>query len=218
MARSCSRRTLIRAELARHSRPRQIAAHAQGAAGILAAIRGGVDSVEHGYEIDDEGIELMLERGTFLVPTLSAALRVPDPAAVPPYLYEKKVRWSEIARENVSKAIQAGVKVALGTDAGVCPHGRNLLELAHMVELGMSPADAIVAGTARAAELLGLASELGTLEVGKVADFVAVPVDPLTDIATLADPGTIELVVKDGIIVKDLMGTTAGASATRARM
>ncbi|WP_200825872.1 amidohydrolase family protein [Kibdelosporangium aridum] len=175
MARSCSRRTLIRAELARHSRPRQIAAHAQGTAGILAAIRGGVDSVEHGYEIDDEGIELMLERGTFLVPTLSAALRVPDPAAVPPYLYEKKVRWSEIARENVSKAIHA-------------------------------------------AELLGLASELGTLEVGKVADFVAVPVDPLTDIATLADPGTIELVVKDGIIVKDLMGTTAGASATRARM
>ncbi|GAA4485868.1 amidohydrolase family protein [Rhodococcus olei] len=204
---------LIRAELERHSRPRQLAAHAQGAAGILAAIRGGVDSVEHGYGIDDEGIELMLEKGTFLVPTLSSALRVPDPALVPKYLYEKKVRWSQIARENVSKAIRAGVDVALGTDAGVCPHGRNLLELAHMVELGMSPAQAIVAGTANAARLLGLSDELGTLEAGKVADLVAVSVDPLTDIAALADPDTVELVVKGGVVVKDL----TPAAATDAR-
>ncbi|MEU6270366.1 metal-dependent hydrolase family protein [Saccharopolyspora shandongensis] len=206
---------LIRAELERHSRPRQIAAHAQGTAGILAAIRGGVDSVEHGYEIDDEGIELMLDKGTFLVPTLSAALRVPDPALVPPYLYEKKVRWSEIARENLARAIQAGVEVALGTDAGVCPHAQNLLELAHMVDLGMSPSDAIVAGTANAARLLGLAGELGTLEAGKIADLVAVSVDPLTDIATLADPDAIELVVKEGVVVKDLTATKTGMATTR---
>ncbi|MGW1006326.1 amidohydrolase family protein [Streptomyces sp. NPDC002520] len=194
---------LIRAELDRHSHRRTIAAHAQGAAGIIAAIRGGVDSVEHGYAIDDEGIELMLEKGTFLVPTLSSALRVPDPALVPPYLYEKKVRWSQIARERVAKALQAGVNVALGTDAGVCPHGRNLLELAHMVALGMSPGDAIVAGTRNAARLLGLDDELGTLEVGKTADLVAVATDPLADISALADPAVIELVLKAGEVVKD---------------
>ncbi|MEU6563914.1 amidohydrolase family protein [Nocardia nova] len=108
------------------------------------------------------------------------------------------------ACENIARAIEAGVTVALGTDVGVCPHGRNLLELAHMVELGMSPADAIVAGTANAARLLGLADDLGTLETGKIADLVAVSVDPLTDIAALADPDAIELVVQNGRIVKDL--------------
>lgn len=194
---------LVREELDRHSRSRQIAAHAQGTAGILAAIRGGVDSVEHGYAIDDEGIELMLEKGTFLVPTLSAALRVPDPALVPAYLYEKKVRWSELARTNIAKAIRAGVTIALGTDAGVCPHARNLLELTHMVDLGMSPSDAIVAGTANAARLLGLQDDVGTLEVGKIADFVAVSSDPIIDIRALADPASVDLVVKDGEVVKD---------------
>lgn len=195
---------LIRAELDRHSRPRQIAAHAQGAAGILAAVKGGVDSVEHGYAISDEAIELMIERGTYLVPTLSAALRVPDPGVVPPYLYEKKVRWSDIAREHIARAISAGVTVAAGTDAAICPHGRNLLELTHLVDLGMKPKDAIIAGTANAARLLGLGDELGTLEVGKIADLVAVPVDPLDNIHALADPTTIELVVKDGVVVKDI--------------
>lgn len=123
------------------------------------------------------------------------------------------MRWSQIARENIAKAIHAGVRVALGTDVGVCPHGRNLLELAHMVELGMSPADAIIAGTANAARLLGLADELGTLEVGKIADLVAVSVDPLTDIAALADPDAVELVVKEGVVVKDLTAATTGMAA-----
>ncbi|RVU14608.1 amidohydrolase family protein [Streptomyces antnestii] len=199
---------LIRAELDRHSRRRRIAAHAQGAAGILAAVRGGVDSVEHGYGISDEGVELMLEKGTFLVPTLSSALRVPDPDLVPPYLYEKKVRWSRIAREHIARALQAGVNVALGTDAGVCPHGRNLLELVHLVELGMSPGDAIVAGTRNSARLLGLDDELGTLEVGKTADLVAVTADPLADISSLADPANVELVLKAGKTVKDTAGLT----------
>ncbi|MGW5128923.1 amidohydrolase family protein [Streptomyces sp. NPDC004069] len=201
---------LIRAELDRHSGRRRIAAHAQGAAGILAAVRGGVDSVEHGYAISDECIELMLEKGTFLVPTLSSALRVPDPKLVPPYLYEKKVRWSEIAREHVSKALRAGVNVALGTDAGVCPHGRNLLELAHMVELGMTPGDAIVAGTRHSARLLGVDDELGTLEVGKIADLVVVAPDPLADISVLADPDSVELVVQAGEVVKDTAELATG--------
>lgn len=180
-----------------------VAAHAQGAEGIKAAIRGGVRSVEHGYGIDDEGIALMLEHDTVLVPTLSSALRVPDPALVPDYLYEKKVRWSAIARDRVAAALAAGVRVALGTDSGICPHGQNLREVVHLVELGLSPLQAIVAGTRTAAQLLRLDSDLGTLETGKLADLVVVDFDPLADIAALAHPDSVTAVVQGGAVVKD---------------
>jgi imidazolonepropionase-like amidohydrolase len=183
-----------------------VAAHAQGAAGILEAVRGGVASVEHGYGIDEAGIELMLDRGTFLVPTLSTALRLPDPAKVPPYLYEKKVRWSAIARDRVAAAFAAGVRVALGTDAAVCPHGSNLTELVRMVELGLSPMAAIVAGTSAAAELLRLSDDLGTVTAGKVADLVITSSDPLRDIAALAGPAGIGAVIQGGRVVTDRMG------------
>lgn len=183
-----------------------VAAHAQGSKGILEAIRGGVSSVEHGYQITDEAIELMLQKDIVLVPTLSAALRVPDPARVPDYLYQKKVRWSAIAREHVSKALAAGVKVALGTDSGVCPHGRNLKELGHLVELGLDPMDAIVAGTRNGAELLRLDDHLGTVEAGKLADLVITEVDPLTEIDRLGDPVSIGAVLQGGRLVKDLTG------------
>ncbi|WP_181276234.1 metal-dependent hydrolase family protein [Brevibacterium oceani] len=193
---------LIVAETAKRA-GQPVAAHAQGAEGIKAAIRGGVRSVEHGYGIDDEGIELMLEHGTFLVPTLSSALRVPDPATVPGYLYEKKVKWSTIARERVAAALQAGVKTALGTDSGVCPHGENLREPVHAVELGLSEMDAIVAGTKNAAELLRLDADLGTLEAGKLADFIVIDFDPLADITPLATPDNVKAVVQGGALVKD---------------
>ncbi|HJF76085.1 MAG TPA: amidohydrolase family protein [Brevibacterium linens] len=193
---------LIVAETAKRA-GQPVAAHAQGAEGIKAAIRGGVRSVEHGYGIDDEGIDLMLEHGTFLVPTLSSALRVPDPAAVPGYLYEKKVKWSAIARERVAAALAAGVKVALGTDSGVCPHGENLREPVHAVELGLTPMQAIVAGTKNAAELLRLDSDLGTLEEGKLADFIVIDFDPLEDITPLATPDNVKVVVQGGAVVKD---------------
>ncbi|WP_181274792.1 metal-dependent hydrolase family protein [Brevibacterium oceani] len=193
---------LIVAETAKRA-GQPVAAHAQGAEGIKAAIRGGVRSVEHGYGIDDEGIELMLEHGTFLVPTLSSALRVPDPAAVPGYLYEKKVKWSAIARERVAAALAAGVKVALGTDSGVCPHGENLREPVHAVELGLSPMQAIVAGTKNAAELLRLDSDLGTLEEGKLADLIIIDFDPLEDITPQATPDNVKAVVQGGAVVKD---------------
>lgn len=186
-----------------------VAAHAQGTAGIIEAVRGGVASVEHGYQIDERGIDLMLERGTFLVPTLSTALRIPDPAKVPDYLYQKKVRWSAIARENVARAFAAGVRVALGTDAAVCPHGTNLTELGRMVELGMSPMGAIVAGTSNAARLLRLDEHLGTLEAGKLADLVLTDADPLADIDALADPDRVRVVVQGGRVVK---GSMAGYS------
>lgn len=193
---------LIVAETAKRA-GQPVAAHAQAAAGIKAAIRGGVRSVEHGYGIDDEGIDLMLTSGTFLVPTLSSALRVPDPAVVPAYLYEKKVRWSAIARERVAAALAAGVKVALGTDAGVCPHGENLREPVHAVELGLTPMQAIVAGTQTAAQLLRLDDEVGTIEAGRLADLLVVDVDPLADITPLADPDSIRAVMQGGTVVKD---------------
>lgn len=183
-----------------------VTAHAQGAAGILEAIRGGVSSVEHGYQIDDEGIALMLERGIHLVPTLSSALRVPDPADVPDYLYRKKVVWSAIAQEHIGAAFAAGVAVALGTDSGVCPHGHNLTELGHMVRLGLSPMQAILAGTRNAARLLRLDDSLGTLEAGKLADLVVTDTDPLVDATALGDPAAIGAVVQGGRLVKDQHG------------
>ena len=193
-----------------------VAAHAQGAEGIKAAIRGGVRSVEHGYGIDDEGIDLMLEHGTFLVPTLSSALRGLDPKNVPGYLYEKKVKWSAIARERVAVAMSAGVKVALGTDAGVCPHGLNLREEMHAVELGLTPMQAIVAGTKNAAELLRLSADVGTLEEGKLADLVVVDFDPLADITKLAEPDNVKAVVQGGSLVKDSAGWFNAAIAASA--
>ncbi|UCR90132.1 metal-dependent hydrolase family protein [Mycetocola spongiae] len=186
-----------------------VTSHAQGTEGILEAIRGGVSSIEHGYEIDDEGIALMIEKGTFLVPTLSSALRLPDPQKVSPVLYAKKVRWSAIAREHLTRAIRAGVRVALGTDSGVCPHGTNLTELGHLVDLGMSPAGALAAGTINAAELLRLDADLGTIEAGKLADLVFTRRDPLTEIHALADPSEIIAVVQGGRVKKDSAGLLA---------
>ena len=205
-------RLIVEETARRQSQP--VAAHAQGAEGIKEAIRGGVASVEHGYEIDQEGIDLMLERGTYLVPTLSSALRVPDPAVVPDYLYAKKVRWSAIAREHVAKAIEAGVKVALGTDSGVCPHGQNLIELGHMVDLGLSPMGAIQAGTINAARLLRLDEHLGTIEAGKLADLVITKTDPLRDIHALGDPDTIDAVIQGGRVVKDDDGRFPGGAVS----
>ena len=192
-------------EVARHG-GRPVAAHAQGTAGILNAIRGGVTSVEHGYGINDEAIDLAGEKGVFLVPTLSTFDGI-DKATMQPYHYEKKLRWADMTRENISHAIQRGVKIALGTDAAVGPHGQNLRELEHLVDLGMSPADAIVAGTRAAAELLGLADELGTIQAGKIADLVVCDGDPLADITLLGKPENVVTVVQAGVVRKNTMQT-----------
>jgi imidazolonepropionase-like amidohydrolase len=165
------------------------------------ALLGGVTSIEHGYQIDDEGIDLMLERGAFLVPTLSTGDMLHEPG-LPRHIYEKKARLVDIANERISAAIQRGVKVAMGTDAGASRHGRNLRELAHLVGLGMTPAQAIRAGTLVSAELLGVADTLGTVTAGKLADLVVCDGDPLADIGVLAEPDNIVLVVQAGRIVK----------------
>ncbi|GAA2078508.1 amidohydrolase family protein [Streptomyces albiaxialis] len=191
-------------EVSRHG-GRPVAAHAQGTAGILNAIRGGVTSVEHGYGLDVRARELAGERGTFVVPTLSTVFDGIDKSTMESYHYEKKVRWSGITQENIAAAIADGVRIALGTDSAICPHGRNLRELIHLVRLGMSPLDAITAGTRTAAELLGLDDRVGTLAAGKEADLVVCDGDPLADISVLAEPERIAYVLQGGTVRKNLL-------------
>jgi imidazolonepropionase-like amidohydrolase len=192
-------------ELERHG-GKPLAAHAQGTAGIHAAVLGGVTSIEHGYGIDDEAIDMMGERGTFLVPTLSTVYSGINKATMEPYHYEKKVRWSGITKTNIAHAISRGARIAMGTDSGVGAHGVNLRELSYLVDLGMTPADAIVAGTQTAAQLLGVQDTVGTLTAGKVADFLVSAVDPLRDIAGLGDPDNVLVVAQAGRIAKDTEG------------
>jgi imidazolonepropionase-like amidohydrolase len=189
-------------EVRRHG-TKAVAAHAQGTAGIRNAIRGGVTSIEHGYGIDDETCDLAGEHGVFVVPTLSTVYAGIDKDRMPDYHYQKKVRWSGVTKENISRAIDRGVPIALGTDAAVCPHGRNLMELSYLVDLGMDPMGAILAGTRSAARLLGLEDRIGTLEAGKLADLVVCDGDPLRDIATLGDPSRVVWVLQGGVVRKD---------------
>ncbi len=167
---------------------RWVMAHAQGAAGIKAAVRAGIRSVEHGIDLDDEAIELMLERGAWLVPTLLAARGVLDATEsgvrFPDAMLRKAAEAVELHAESFRRAVAAGVRIAMGTDSGVTPHGDNLRELQLMAELGMPPARVLRAATASAAELLGVDRDLGTLEPGKLADVVVVDGDPF-DFATL---------------------------------
>jgi imidazolonepropionase-like amidohydrolase len=179
-----------------------VMAHAQAAPGIKNAVRAGIRSIDHGIYLDDEAIELMLDRGTWLVPTLVAPRGVIDAAdagaSIPAASVAKAREVVETHRASFAKAVAAGVNVAMGTDSGVTPHGQNLRELELMVEGGMTPMQALVATSSSAAELMGLGDELGTLEAGKRADLVVVDGDPL-DVATLRD--RIDSVYKDGVLV-----------------
>ena len=181
-----------------------VMAHAQATDGIKNAIRAGIRSIEHGVYLDDQAVSMMLEKGTYLVPTLVAPQGVISAAEagaqIPEASLAKAKEVVEVHRESFRKAIAAGVKVAMGTDSGVTPHGENLRELPLMVEGGMSPGQAIVATSATAAELMGVQDELGSLEPGKRADLVIVEGDAF-DLKTL--PERIEVVYKDGDRVSD---------------
>jgi imidazolonepropionase-like amidohydrolase len=159
-----------------------VMAHAQAADGIKNAVRAGIRSIEHGIFLDEEGIGLMLERGTWLVPTLVAPHGVIEAAEagapIPANVLDKARSVVEIHRTAIRTAIGAGVRIAMGTDSGVTPHGQNLRELALMAELGMSPAAVLEASTRSAAQLLGVAEDRGTIEPGKLADLVLVDGDP----------------------------------------
>jgi len=185
----------------------KVMAHAQGADGIKNAVRAGIHSIEHGIYLDDETIELMLEHGTYLVPTLLApvgVLEAGESGGMPDYGLRKAREVIDIHAESISRAHQAGVKIAMGTDSAVTPHGQNLRELGLMVDVGMSPMETIVASTKVASECLGWEDDLGTLETGKLADLILTKQNPLEDIRSLENTDNIFLVIKDGIIVKDI--------------
>jgi imidazolonepropionase-like amidohydrolase len=166
-----------------HRLRKKTAAHAHGAEGAKVAIRAGIDSIDHGSFLDDEAVRMMKERGTYLVPTAMAVKHVTGPSRTyPPEIAAKARAAGEAHGAAFRRAIQAGVKIAFGTDSGVSPHGLNAQEFGLMVDHGMSPAAALRAGTSVAAALLGLERVVGTLEAGKQADIVAVPGDPLADI------------------------------------
>ena len=176
-----------------------VMAHAQGADGIKNAVRAGIRSIEHGIFIDDEAIELMKQRGTWFVPTLVAPQGVLDAVAagvqLPPAIVDKARMVVDIHRAAFRHAVEAGVRIAMGTDSGVTPHGQNLRELALMVEGGMTPAAALEATTRSAAQLMGLDDDLGTIEARKLADLVVVSGDAY-DVGSLAE--RVEQVWKSG--------------------
>lgn len=185
-----------------HRLGRKAAAHAHGGDGIKLAVLAGVDSIEHGSYIDDEGIRLMKEHKTWLVPTVylgdwlienAEAIKLPKP------LLEKAKVTLPMARQNIARAIKAGVPIAFGTDAAVYPHGLNAREFGILVKLGMTPIQAIRAATLNASELLGWTDRVGTIEAGKFADLIAVDGEPLKDVKTLE---SVQWVMKGGAVVK----------------
>ena len=179
-----------------------VMAHAQGGDGIKNAVRAGIRSIDHGIFLDDEGIELMKARGTWFVPTLVAPQGVIDAAdegvPLPPAVVDKARAVVEIHRSAFHRAVEAGVRIAMGTDSGVTPHGRNLRELQLMSDGGMPPAAVLEATTRSAAQLLGVDGQRGTVEAGKLADLVVISGDPY-DFSELGE--RVESVWKGGLRV-----------------
>ncbi len=186
-----------------HAAGRKVAAHAHGTLGIKDAVRAGVDSIEHGSLIDAEGIELMKQRGTYLVADIYNDDYILGKAVefgLPKENVDKEKMVGRLQRENFAKAVAAGVKVAFGTDAGVYPHGDNAKQFHYMVKFGMTPAGAIRAATSSAADLIDRAKDVGTLETGKYADLIAVTANPLDKVETLEQ---VAFVMKGGKVYKD---------------
>jgi imidazolonepropionase-like amidohydrolase len=187
-----------------HALRRKTAAHAHGAEGAKRAIRAGIDSIEHGSFMDDEALDMMKQRGTYLVPTLIAAESLKekmDKGLYLPPAIAAKARAALAARSQMFQhALAKGVKIGLGTDAAVYRHGRNAEEFHLMVDLGMKPMDALRSAALADAELLGLADKIGTLEPGKLADIVAVPGDPVENIRQTEH---VLFVMKEGVIYRN---------------
>ena len=180
----------------------KVTAHAHGAEGIKMAIRAGVDSIEHGSFLDEEGIRMMKERGTYLSADIyndDYILAEYAKFNTPQVIIDKEKLVGRVRRENFKKAVQAGVKIAYGTDAGVYPHGWNGKQFAKMVEWGMTPMGAIQASTVSNADLFGWSDRIGSITAGKFADIVAVDGDPLQNISILEKIG---FVMKGGVVYK----------------
>jgi imidazolonepropionase-like amidohydrolase len=189
-----------------HRLGRKVAAHAHGAQGVIWASEAGVDSVEHGHLMNDAAIATLKKNGTYLVPTLYLVDWHREHAAeanLPDFASKKMEMVSQTSKANAKKAFDAGVKIGMGTDAAVYPHGLNAHELAVYVSLGMTPLQAIQTATINDADLLGWSDKVGTLEPGKWADIIAVDADPLQDITTLQH---VKFVMKGGDVIKNEYG------------
>jgi len=185
-----------------HMTGRKIAAHAHGAQSIKDAIRAGIDSIEHASLVDDEGIALAKEHGTYFVMDIyndDYILGKAKDFNIPEEFIKKEKALGQLQRDNFAKAFKAGVKMAFGSDAGVYPHGDNGKQFFYMVKYGMTPAQAIRAATSSAADLIGRSKDVGTLESGKFADIIAVTADPLADVRALEN---VSFVMKGGKIYK----------------
>ncbi|MBT1703138.1 metal-dependent hydrolase family protein [Chryseosolibacter indicus] len=180
------------------------AAHAHGMEGMKRAVLAGITTIEHGTKMTDEIMDLMKQKGTFYVPTISAGKFVAEQAKVPGYYHPlvvpKALEIGPQIQQTVAKAYKRGVKIAFGTDAGVFPHGDNAKEFAYMVEAGIPPIEAIKAATVTNAGILGMADRIGTIAAGKLADIVASDENPLTNIKTLEK---VSFVMKDGVVYKN---------------
>jgi len=189
---------------AAHALGRKVASHAHAATGINAALRAGVDSIEHGSYANEESIKLFKQTGAYLVPTLMAGDTVVDMAKnsnfMSPVIAAKAIRVGGDMIANFKRSVKAGVKIAYGTDSGVSRHGNNAREAVLMYQTGMKPNEIIKSATINAADLIGKSDSLGTLVIGKIADIIAVDNSPLKNIEALLD---VDFVMKSGVIVKN---------------
>jgi imidazolonepropionase-like amidohydrolase len=193
-----------------HAAGKPVMSHAYGGEGVKICLDAGVDSIEHGAAIDDALIEQMARQGTWLVPTFTVLRKVLEidaqrPGVLPAYMPRKARALIEQQRASFPKALAAGVKIAMGTDAGGFGHGKNAGELAHMVDAGMTPMQAIVAATRMGAACMGLADETGQLRPGLCADLLVIDGDPLADVRVLEDRERLRLIMKDGVVVKNTL-------------
>ena len=183
----------------------KVAAHGHGAEGIKRAIIGGVNSIEHGTFMDEEGMQLMKQYGTYLVPTIIAGKSTADSAKIQGYysaiVTPKALATGPLIQATFAKAYKTGVKIAFGTDAGFYAHGKNWKEFVYMNEAGMPVLECIKAATVNAADLLGVSATLGTIEKGKLADIIAVDGDPVKDVNVMEK---VSFVMKDGIVYKNV--------------
>jgi imidazolonepropionase-like amidohydrolase len=186
-----------------HKLGRKVAAHAHGTQSIKDAIRAGIDSIEHSSLIDDEGIALAKQHGTYLVFDIyndDYILQEGEKAGMLPESIEKEKKIGRLQRENFRRAFQAGAKIAFGTDSGVYPHGDNAKQFAKMIEWGMKPLDAIQASTINAADLLGSSKRAGSIEAGYFADVIAVEGNPLENVRALE---SVKFVMKGGVVARN---------------
>ncbi len=193
---------------AAHAAGKPVMSHAYGGEGVAICLEAGVDCIEHGAALDDDLIERMVCQGTWLVPTFTVLRKIveigkQEPCPIPEYIPRKARTLLDQQVVSFQNALAAGVKMAMGTDAGGFGHGQNASELAYLVEAGMTPMQAIVATTSMGAQCMGLGPEVGVLREGMLADLLAVDGDPLQDVTLLQDRSRLRLIMKDGEVIKD---------------